>query len=223
MTAIRPIALSGFRDKLLEAGERLFAERGLNGASLRRISAEAGTRNNYAVQSAFGDADGLLRAILAKRATAIEHRRAELLSSFVGSGEVSLRQLLEVIFLPIIEDSRPQHPAVFAKLNLTLLISPQGWEPLDEAFFEKPFTRRTLDLLAAANAGIDPPLTWSRMRFASIGLLGTIVWAYSMNETPPFYKAATEDAFAMAVAAISAPPSDNLREAAQAGYGRAKL
>jgi AcrR family transcriptional regulator len=57
--------------RLRRAAERLFAEHGVDGVSLRQITKGAGQRNVTAVNYHFGSRDGLLRAVL-------EHHLAEL-------------------------------------------------------------------------------------------------------------------------------------------------
>jgi AcrR family transcriptional regulator len=67
------------RDALIDTGERLFAEHGINGVSLRQISAEAGHRNTGAVRYHFGDREGLVRAIFESRLPRVNAYRRRLL------------------------------------------------------------------------------------------------------------------------------------------------
>lgn len=64
--------------RILRAAERLFAVHGIDGVSLRRINAEAGT-NVASVHYHFGTKDDVVRGILADRMPAIERHRAALL------------------------------------------------------------------------------------------------------------------------------------------------
>jgi len=193
------------RSNLLDAAERLFARHGLEGVSLRQISAAAGTRNNYAVQSHFGDAAGLIRAVLERRAAEMELRRAELLAQLVGAEEVTLRQLFEVIYLPILDGSKAGEPAVFAQFNLMLLTTPGGYEPLDEVYSDKPVTRRALELIVAACPHVEPAIAWRRVQFAGVAFLAAAIADYSVLETEEFYRAAIADALNTAAAALAAP------------------
>jgi AcrR family transcriptional regulator len=74
------------RERILLAGEKLFAELGIDNVSLRDVSIAAGQKNNGAVQYHFGDRDNLVREIATYRAHATEQVRAELLAKLV-SGE----------------------------------------------------------------------------------------------------------------------------------------
>jgi AcrR family transcriptional regulator len=63
----------------MDAGERLFARRGIYGVSLREINTAAGQRNVSALHYHFGSRDGLLRAIFARHAEHIRGRRLAIL------------------------------------------------------------------------------------------------------------------------------------------------
>jgi AcrR family transcriptional regulator len=70
------------RRDLIAAAESLFAERGIEGVSLREINAAAGQRNASALQYHFVDRRGLLRAVLGKHHAAVEAARHELLDEY---------------------------------------------------------------------------------------------------------------------------------------------
>jgi AcrR family transcriptional regulator len=70
------------------AAERLFAERGIDGVSLREINTAAGQRNSTALQYHFGDRTGLLNAVLAKHYPEIEMRRHQLLDEYESRGDL---------------------------------------------------------------------------------------------------------------------------------------
>jgi AcrR family transcriptional regulator len=86
--------------QLLLAAERLFAEHGLAGISLRQICIEAGSSNNSAIQYHFGSKDDLLRAIFAYRLGDLMQRRTLLRAR---ANPDDLREQLEAHVLPLIE------------------------------------------------------------------------------------------------------------------------
>ena len=69
------------RIRILEAAERLFAEFGIEGVSLRQIAAAAGQRNTSAVAYHFGSKPGLVAALYEWRMTPINARRLEMLAA----------------------------------------------------------------------------------------------------------------------------------------------
>ncbi|MGW0664860.1 TetR/AcrR family transcriptional regulator [Streptodolium elevatio] len=74
------------RLRLVEAAERLFAERGAHAVSLREIAIEAGQRNTHAVQYHFGSKQALVDAVFEHRMGAINARRNALLDAFEAEG-----------------------------------------------------------------------------------------------------------------------------------------
>jgi AcrR family transcriptional regulator len=66
---------TGTRAKLLSAGERLFAEKGIHGAQMRDVVRAAGQANDSAVHYHFGSRDGLLAAICIRHIDAMEPAR----------------------------------------------------------------------------------------------------------------------------------------------------
>jgi AcrR family transcriptional regulator len=91
-------------DALIRAAERLFAERGSDGVSLREINAAAGATNASAIQYHFGGRRGLLRALLAKHDVDIEARRHALLDAYDAAGERDVRALAVALVQPLADE-----------------------------------------------------------------------------------------------------------------------
>lgn len=89
------------RELLMILGERLFAERGIEGVSLREIGLEAGQRNNNVIQYHFGDRDGLVGAIYALRSEELDRRRHELIDRYEAENtEDDPAGLLRILLQP---------------------------------------------------------------------------------------------------------------------------
>ncbi|WP_067488042.1 TetR family transcriptional regulator [Actinomadura hibisca] len=73
---------TGTRERLLDAAQRLYAERGLDAVSLREINQAAGARNATAVQYHFTDRAGIVAAILARHLPEVDARRHALLDAY---------------------------------------------------------------------------------------------------------------------------------------------
>lgn len=87
---------------MIEAGERIAAERGLAAMSLREVQAAAGQRNKSAAQYHFGSRLGLIEAIVAARMGPInEHRQAQLADLDAAGSPATVRQLVEVLVEPL--------------------------------------------------------------------------------------------------------------------------
>jgi AcrR family transcriptional regulator len=90
------------RARLLSNGERLFAERGLDAVSVRDITAAADT-NTASIHYHFGSKQGLVEAILERRARELGERRAELLDEIERNPDASLRDVVAAFVLPTAE------------------------------------------------------------------------------------------------------------------------
>ncbi|MFI7670308.1 TetR family transcriptional regulator [Nocardia sp. NPDC049526] len=91
------------RAALLDAGERLIAERGVD-VPLRDIAAAAGQRNNSAVHYYFDSRSGLLEAIVDRRMNWLEDHRMGLLAQYEAEGTAhEIRTLVAMLAAPILE------------------------------------------------------------------------------------------------------------------------
>lgn len=90
------------RRSLVEAAERLFAERGIDNVSLREINRAAGQRNVAALHYHFGTREALLEAIFEYRMADINERRVEMLDALAHPGvEITIRAIAEAMVLPL--------------------------------------------------------------------------------------------------------------------------
>jgi AcrR family transcriptional regulator len=198
-------------DRLIDAAEMLYATHGIGGASLRQISAAAGTANNYAVQYHFGDMAGLIRAVLEKRTPDIERRRAALLAKAKEAGLLSdLRALNEVLYRPLIEHESPDGERWFARFLLALFTSPAGLKLARGTEQLAPISAHILDLQCAANPAVPELLVRERHRMIVTMLLMSV-----LNRHEPFNEgldaALVDNALDMATAALGAPVSKAVR------------
>ncbi|MGY1743873.1 MULTISPECIES: TetR/AcrR family transcriptional regulator [unclassified Blastococcus] len=90
------------QEQLVRVGERLFAQHGLDGVSLRQIGVAAGNANNSAVQYHFGSKDQLVRAIFEYRLPRLHARRALLIEQ---APEGDLRAWVECQARALLEQS----------------------------------------------------------------------------------------------------------------------
>lgn len=94
------------RDRLLDAAEALFAEHGIAGTSLRRITAEAGA-NLASIHYHFGSREELIRAVFARRIDPLNAERIRLLERAEAEARAAgtrprLEALVEAMVGPIL-------------------------------------------------------------------------------------------------------------------------
>jgi AcrR family transcriptional regulator len=90
--------------RLLEAAEKLFAERGVDGVSLREINTAAQQRNNVALQYHFANRDGLILAIAQKHMPRLDARQDELYAEAEADGMLhDFRTMVGVLWRPAAE------------------------------------------------------------------------------------------------------------------------
>ncbi|SEG92577.1 regulatory protein, tetR family [Thermomonospora echinospora] len=115
------------RTRLLEAAERLYAERGIDAVSLREINQAAGARNAVAVQYHFKDRAGVLRAIMARHLPDVDARRHALLDAYEAAGEPDVRALAAALVRPpAAKLADPDGGRHFLQIWAELVSRPQG-------------------------------------------------------------------------------------------------
>lgn len=118
------------RGRILDAAERMFAEHGYHGASLRAITAEAGV-NLAAVNYHFRSKESLINAVFARRLEPLNRRRLALLDAYEASsrnGALVLEEVVGALIGPVLrlgQDS-PDESAALKKLMGRMLVDPGG-------------------------------------------------------------------------------------------------
>ncbi len=100
--APRPALQPGTADRLLDAAERLFLERGFRGASLRALTGAAGV-NLAAVAYHFGSKDELLRAVLERRIAPVNRERLRRLERLEADWRAGVPRRLEPVLEALLE------------------------------------------------------------------------------------------------------------------------
>ena len=105
---------SNTREALILAAERLIAENGIDGVSLRQINTEAGQRNSSAAHYHFGSKEALVHSIYDHRLGSVNRRRQQLLDEILAAGRgADVRALVEAIVRPIVDEIRDSEGGSF--------------------------------------------------------------------------------------------------------------
>ncbi len=162
----------GTRDRLLDTAERLFAEKGFGGASVREITAEAGC-NVAAVNYHFGSKENLYREVFRRRLVSLRDLRTARLREVLGApGRPSLERVLEVFtgsFLePLLDEG---HGRLLMKLWAREMLEPR----LPRELFEREMLRPVQEALLEALLRAEPGLAPSDARMAVFSLVAQLV------------------------------------------------
>ena len=147
------------RDRLIDAGERQFAEQGFEAASIRAITREAGV-NVAAAHYHFGSKEALLRAVLDRYIVPLNQRRLELLDAAIseaGSQPVALDALLRVFLLPDL-DWRWRF-ALFAVLSVASIFISRKYLKRKPIATDQPTLNRRAEQYIGREAILEEPIT----------------------------------------------------------------
>lgn len=89
------------RARILDAAEKLFASRGIDGASAAAITEAAGAKNRSAIGYHFGSKLQLLEEVLRRHIVEIERARDRILDELETAGEPTLPQLIDAMIDPV--------------------------------------------------------------------------------------------------------------------------
>lgn len=165
------------RDRILDAAERLFMERGFEATSMRTIAAEA-SANLAAANYHFGSKDGLYRAVFARRLAGLNAQRVALLDEMeAAAGGAPLRpsQIVEAFFgtlLAIGEDSSRGGMTFLRLIGRTLTQPSDGLHAFFAGEYAEVVERYKRALFYALPEVPEPEIAW-RFHF----MLGAMSYA----------------------------------------------
>ena len=188
-----PPALRGGELALVLAAERLFAEHGIAGVSLRQVVHAAGQKNMSAAHYHFGSRDGLLRAVMELRMSRINSCRSELLARAPpSSAGHDLRFYVEAFVLPLSDQLTPRPEGNYClrfleqyrhfptDYELLLRLEPTAFQMAEQikrllSYLPKPIAEARLNnawsMIVAALAAMEEHMSDSRLRERDLPLL----------------------------------------------------
>jgi len=142
------------RERLLDAAERIFAERGFEGASMRAVTQAAGTSVS-AANYHFGSKEALLRATLLRRVGPLNDRRLERLDALeakAGGRPLELEMILDAFLRPVFEEHMASVAATarFRQVAARIYSDPPDIVSAMKRELFGPITARFIGALAAA-------------------------------------------------------------------------
>jgi TetR/AcrR family transcriptional regulator, regulator of cefoperazone and chloramphenicol sensitivity len=171
------------RERLLDASERLFAERGFRSASVRDITRE-GACNIAAVNYHFGGKANLYREVFLRRLRALRKHRLESIESALAraGSDATLEVLLEAFttaFIgPLVEDDNGRR---WVLLLAQEMIDPQLPPATFQAEMLEPLEQAMIDALGQ----VCPELSRTDAGLCVHSLIGQLVHAVHLQRCLP--------------------------------------
>lgn len=139
------------KERLLAAGEKLFARHGVHRVTVRELNELAGQRNASALHYHFGSRDGLLRAIVERHQEVVDADRGRRLDSLT---DPTVHDLVALVLAPLAEQLRSPSGRDYLRI-VPQLLDVDGLAP--------PALARTMALLGE-RLGLPPELRSVRLR-----------------------------------------------------------
>jgi AcrR family transcriptional regulator len=116
------------RARLKAAAQRLFATRGIDGVTVRDLIAAAGQRNNASLSYHFGTKEDLARELIIDGAKILDDRRRAMLAALEGAGrELTVREVLDVLCVPVVELSEEPSQASYTQMIANLELNDRAF------------------------------------------------------------------------------------------------
>jgi len=181
----------GTRERLLDAAERLFAQKGFDGASIREITAAAAS-NVAAINYHFGSKENLYREVFRRRLAALRDLRTERLRKVMGGPErPPLENVLEAFTRSFLEPLMEQGAG---RQLMELWAREMLQRRLPRELFEREMLLPVQEALITALRRAEPRLQPEDARLAVFSLVAQLVHVvhrqrldeYGEGTAPPF-------------------------------------
>jgi AcrR family transcriptional regulator len=171
------MATAETRENLLDAAERLFAERGIEGASIREITTSAGA-NLASINYHFGDKAGLLREVVLRRSRRIVEGRTQMLQLVVeaaGKHPPTVRGIVDAFLSPAVQMAKdnPNFARLIARAHY------EGWFHIIGKTFEQAFHKSMDEFVNQLHRAL-PKLPTEELRWRMMFTVGSFAFV-SMN------------------------------------------
>ncbi|SMR70860.1 transcriptional regulator, TetR family [Aliiroseovarius halocynthiae] len=169
------------RDRILDAAEQVFAERGFEGASIRDIAERAGVQKAN-VNFHGGPKEELFERIVARRATVLSEERMAKIQILDAQGDWATHDLLSTFLLPLISRAFSGDSQWGAYARIVAIVSTDTrWRDLAATHFD-PVATRVVQMLCSKHPQADPVRVAGALVFSVSSMLAlcTSQWRISV-------------------------------------------
>jgi AcrR family transcriptional regulator len=195
---------------LIRAAERLFAEKGLGGVSVKDITRAAGARNESALHYHFGGVDTLIREVFANRYREIEEARIALLAELqLDKASDEVEAVLEAAITPFMAVCLKKDGRLYARFCVQLATDPRFDIADLVSEIGMPSLETLRGLLVSRLRGIPNDILATRLRrtfIVSLVLTADYARQIELGTAPPLEKATREAAATLTGFLRATPP-----------------
>ena len=168
------------RERIVDAAERLFAERGFDGTSMRDIAGAAGVQVGLVSHHA-GNKAALFHYTVGRRATELGQRRSEALEARRAAGTLTVEAVLRSYIEPFLELSRSggQQWQSYARL-VAYVSADERWRSLTEVCFD-PTAQQFVEELARLRPGVSRDRAAGALVYMVAALLAQITSSWRIG------------------------------------------
>lgn len=168
------------RARILDAAERVFAERGFDGATIRDIAAAAGVPAGL-VHHHGGSKEELFQRTVARRAEELARLRLEALAARKSAGPMALRDVVGCFLEPYIRMAREGGPQWLAYAGLVAHVSADPrWRGLAAECFD-PTARIFIDEIAQMRPGVSRQAVAAGFVYSVAAMLAHVTSAWRVG------------------------------------------
>ncbi len=158
------------RERIFDAAEQVFAERGFEGASIRDIAERAGVQKAN-VNFHGGPKEELFERIVARRASELSEERLSRIELLDAQADWSVGDLLSAFMLPLVSRAFSGDPQWLAYARIVAIISADTrWRELAQTHFD-PVAMRVVEKLCSKHPEASPERVAGALVFAVSSML----------------------------------------------------
>ncbi|WP_370654874.1 TetR/AcrR family transcriptional regulator [Prescottella sp. R16] len=194
------------RHAMIEAAERIVAERGLPALTLKEVQLVARQANKSAATYHFGSRDGLLDAVVELRMTPADTRRRAMLDDLDASGTApTIRAAVEALVLPLAAETLYRDGSCYARFLAQAMFDPALADTIRKHLRAESY-RRVEYLLSDLCPAPDEVASW-RTDNVVLLTMASLAAREGTDRTPAQTAAIVADLIDTCVAVLEAPTS----------------
>ncbi|QDQ99539.1 TetR/AcrR family transcriptional regulator (plasmid) [Tomitella fengzijianii] len=189
---------------LIEAAERIVAERGIAALTVKDVQVAARQSNRSAVRYHFGSRNDLLEAVLDLRMRPVDNKRQEMLDRIGRSGDPpQARQAVEALVHPLAAETLGRADSRYARFLVQTLFDPVLAEIAQKHLRAESFRMVHKLLIGLCPAG-EPAASWRADNIAQLNMI-TLATQEGRGTRRPESAAVVEDLITSCTALLTAP------------------